>query len=320
MRLAMEATGSERTYRRVDVDKQLFRALRTGDVELARDALKRGANANYTDSHDGMTLLHKEAEEGHIEIVTALLEHGAKVNSRTDFDIHAGLTPLHYAAHEGHTEVAELLLEHGADVHTPDVCYGETPLIMAVGGRGNVKTVETLLRYGADANDMDNGISENACASALHWVMIMAEHDLQQEDLEKIRLLLEYGADPSTPYAGNSKPEGTTPLHICADVKTTVADLEAAKLLLEYGADINATNERGDTPLHIAVKQIIWDTNNANDDRRHSKRLAVEMIKLFLHHGADKNIPNRIEETPVDLVEDLEDGDEVKALLLNNEE
>jgi ankyrin repeat protein len=62
------------------------------------------------------TLLCIAAEEGRNELVEALLQAGANVNT-SDAD---GKSPLWWAACKGHTEVMEVLLTHGADVDSPD--------------------------------------------------------------------------------------------------------------------------------------------------------------------------------------------------------
>ena len=62
------------------------------------------------------TLLCIAAEEGRNELVEALLQAGANVNT-SDAD---GKSPLWWAACKGHTEVMEVLLTHGAGVDSPD--------------------------------------------------------------------------------------------------------------------------------------------------------------------------------------------------------
>ncbi|KAK8024263.1 hypothetical protein PG993_012329 [Apiospora rasikravindrae] len=58
----------------------------------------------------GRTPLSYAAENGYVDIVGHLLEHG--VNPESDAD---GLTPLHYAASAGQIEVSKLLLEAGVN-------------------------------------------------------------------------------------------------------------------------------------------------------------------------------------------------------------
>ncbi|KAH9365460.1 hypothetical protein HPB48_008912 [Haemaphysalis longicornis] len=60
---------------------------------------------------------------GHLEVVSALLSRGAKVDVANE----TGQTALHYAASKGHLDVARVLLEHHADINAQD-SYGSTPL------------------------------------------------------------------------------------------------------------------------------------------------------------------------------------------------
>lgn len=67
-----------------------------------------------------------------------------------------------------------------------------------------------------------------------------------KDDPERIRLLLDRGADPNV-----SNLVGTTPLHwVCRYPKTSHTDL--VRFLLERGADVNVRDKNGRTPLHIA--------------------------------------------------------------------
>lgn len=55
-------------------------------------------------------------------------------------------------------------------------------------------------------------------------------------------------------------------------------------MLLEHGADPNIHIMKGDTVLHLAVK---------NKD--------IELIKLLLEHDADPNIKNNSGKSPLDI-------------------
>ena len=63
------------------------------------------------------TPLHAAADNGHTEVVAALLKAGA--NANTPFTLCLGMllsgTPLSAAAQKGHTEMKALLLKAGAD-------------------------------------------------------------------------------------------------------------------------------------------------------------------------------------------------------------
>lgn len=72
---------------------------------------KKGIRINAKDK-DGATPLHWAAESGNVDIVKILLEKGARVDA---VDNKYRATPLHGAAQNGHIYVVKVLLEKYAD-------------------------------------------------------------------------------------------------------------------------------------------------------------------------------------------------------------
>lgn len=81
------------------------------------------------------------ALKGYVDLCKKLIHRDADVNK-------VGWTPLHYAAANGHVEVISLLLDNHAypDAESPN---GTTPLMMAA-MYGNPESVKALLVRGAD--------------------------------------------------------------------------------------------------------------------------------------------------------------------------
>lgn len=99
------------------VEKEFIRAVKHGAVELIRTMLAADPSlANLREALDDSTPLHHAAWKGHAEVVTVLLDAGAKVNAQNRNE-HYGGTPLHQASHGNQKEVVALLLARGADVH-----------------------------------------------------------------------------------------------------------------------------------------------------------------------------------------------------------
>eukprot|EP00045_Choanoeca_perplexa_P004523 m.38861 g.38861 ORF g.38861 m.38861 type:complete len:198 (-) comp12621_c0_seq10:513-1106(-) len=100
-------------------------------------------------NHLGFTPLHQAARQGHIAIVSYLIERGADCNARSG----SGQTILHVACIAGHTTTAELLLTHGADIEEK-YKDSETALYLACFSGRNA-TAEMLIASGADVRVKD---------------------------------------------------------------------------------------------------------------------------------------------------------------------
>jgi cytohesin len=195
-----------------------------GDVYLAEELLKQGADPNEQDI-SGRTPLHYAfwAPEGgwrcRVEVAELLLKHGADPNAR-DKD---GKTPLHYAVAHRHSDAVKLLLEYGAEV---DEELAEalrlTPLHLAA-SRGSVEEVERLLSRDGDPNARDV-----FGRTPLHYAAARNRKAVAE-------LLLKHGADP------NAKDEsGKTPL----DLAVRRCAVDVLELLLPHAGDVDAVAEK----------------------------------------------------------------------------
>ncbi|XP_051241422.1 ankyrin repeat domain-containing protein 49 [Dicentrarchus labrax] len=84
---------------------------------------------------DGYTPLHRAAYSGHVDVVSALLAAGSKINPRT-ID---GWTPLHSACRWSRVTVASLLLRHGAELNA-QTNGGLTALHLAASHSSSIRT------------------------------------------------------------------------------------------------------------------------------------------------------------------------------------
>jgi ankyrin repeat protein len=129
------------TMENIEPTMSLHRAAEDGILEQVQAHLNKGCNINALDK-DKMSPLHHAVFNGHKEIVTLLLEHGANINLKGQ---EGQVTPLHLAAVRNNKEIVELLLQKGADLHAEDL-YGRKPIHYAKSFR-QTQIMDLLLQY-----------------------------------------------------------------------------------------------------------------------------------------------------------------------------
>jgi len=100
----------------------LHTAIRKKHYEVVKFLLDKGADINYTEKDLGWTPIHSAAFSGSLDILTLLIDRGARVNVPSGY----GDYPIHLAAHQGHLDIIKKLVSAGAD---PDQKSGE--MVMA---------------------------------------------------------------------------------------------------------------------------------------------------------------------------------------------
>jgi ankyrin repeat protein len=199
----------------------IFDAAKKGDLKTIKILLKK--NPDLVNSKDvyNMMPLHYAASFGWREEVFFLLDNKADVNAK-NID---GTTPLLFSAYANNQTLAEPLIAHKADVNVKDN-KGVTPLHWAA-RMHNADMVELLLTNKADIDARDNNGE-----TPLHW----AAKTLSDATAG----LLKHGKWNTDDWLSfsNSLDEEYTGV---------------AGLLLTNKADVNATNNNGETPLHLAT-------------------------------------------------------------------
>ena len=195
-----------------------------------------GANIAATDCK-GRTVLHVLAARGDAISAGVLLNLGAPPDPIDD----RAATPLSYAARNGHLEVVRTLLASGAD-----------PLLRAHDGAAPIHWAASavvaleLLIAGAEIEACDG-----AGRTPLHAAVGRDRADV-------VDLVVALGADVNM----RTRLAGFTPLHLARSA--AVVD----RLVLS-GAEVDARDQEGRTPLHIA-----------------SARSDVSVVDALLRHGA----------------------------------
>jgi hypothetical protein len=107
----------------------------------AQDARRMLPNADPEGCHLALAIA---SQYGHLEIVRLLLDAGEDPNRFNPVGGHSHSTPLHQAAGNGHLKVVTLLVERGARLDVKDIIFGGTPAGWAA--YAGKKEVEVYLR------------------------------------------------------------------------------------------------------------------------------------------------------------------------------
>lgn len=194
-------------------------------------------------------ILRWAAENGHGEIVQALLQKGADVNAKDA----QGRTALMLAVERGHAAAVQVLLEHGADVNLKDV-QNQTaamrakayPLLLQVLGQYGAKLIEEPFiqpEQSPAASPTPVMQTLNAADSQGYPPLIQAASD---GDLERVQTLLNQGANLNAQTL-----KGYTALMLAA-AGNHGAIVQA---LLAKGADLNLQTDKGYTALMLAAAE-----------------------------------------------------------------
>src|ERR1700682_4087892 len=158
----------------------------------------------------------------------------------------AGVSLLMHSLYRGRRDLAELIASKKKALD-----------IFEAAALGRLDRLKQCLR--------DDASVVNSCSkdgfTALHFACFFGQPDAA-------RLLIEGGAAVDAVAAN---PMQVMPLHSAASAR----NLEAARLLLEPGAPVNARQQAGWVPIHVAAQ---------NGDR--------PMVELLLKHRADPKLAN----------------------------
>ena len=101
-----------------------------------------------SDAADRHAALALAAQHGHADVVRLLLDAGEDPDRLNPDGHHSHATPLHHAALAGHRDVVTLLVQRGARLEIRDAIYESTPLGWAEHG-GQAALAEFLRGHGA---------------------------------------------------------------------------------------------------------------------------------------------------------------------------
>ena len=311
----------------------LMTAARTGNAEVIRMLIARGADANARESSLGETALMWAAAENHPEAVRALIEHGADPNARSEklayakdrFGLegvttvlpHGHWTALMYAARQGSLEAARALAYSGADLNLTDP-DGTTALVLAI-FNGHFDTAAMLAEKGADPNIADStGMAALYAAADMSTLgEIYGRPGRPSTDkltaLMLLPILLARGANPNAALKSPtltrahtpgepSLGEGTTPLMRAAKN----GDTAAIRVLMAHGADASLRQKNGTTVLMLASGVGRGTGVFAKDYATEAQLL--DAVKFLVESGVDVNAANEAGQTALHIAAQASDG------------
>jgi len=311
----------------------LMTAARTGNAEVIRMLIARGADANARESSLGETALMWAAAENHPEAVRALIEHGADPNARSEklayakdrFGLegvttvlpHGHWTALMYAARQGSLEAARALAYSGADLNLTDP-DGTTALVLAI-FNGHFDTAAMLAEKGADPNIADStGMAALYAAADMSTLgEIYGRPGRPSTDkltaVMLLPILLAHGANPNAALKSPtltrahtpgepSLGEGTTPLMRAAKN----GDTAAIRVLMAHGADASLRQKNGTTVLMLASGVGRGTGVFAKDYATEAQLL--DAVKFLVESGVDVNAANEAGQTALHIAAQASDG------------
>ncbi|ESK84176.1 multiple ankyrin repeats single kh domain [Moniliophthora roreri MCA 2997] len=332
----------ERRHREGDA-RAFKNAILNEEMEAIKDLVQKGVDVSVEvkdQENKSITALQLASYKGDSELVSVLLDHGAKPDVKgdkygkaleaalqaekldimkllvekgrntTEISIQGGEygTALQAVSYEGNLEIVKLLLEKGAAPNVEGGKYGTA--LQAASWRENLDIVELLLEKRAEPN-----IKGGKYGTALQAALWRGNHDI-------VKLLLEKEADPNV-KGGNY---GTA-----LQAASWRGNLDIVKLLLEKGADPNVKGGKYGTALQAAswrenldiVKLLLEKEADPNvEGGKYGTALQaalsegkLEIVKLLLEKGADPNVEGGKYRTALQAASWRENLDIVKLLL-----
>lgn len=319
-----------------------------GDIESVREILKARPKWLNRPGPHGRTLIWEASHRGKLPMVKYLVRRKANVNScgtyYTPYFVEVSCYCI--ARFKRRHDVADYLLEKGADIDIHTAAYlGDVESV-----KGFLKKKRSLVNSGHPQHDMGNNLPDgnDYFSSPAPWATPLCyalqggnletvellirrgskikgrERQLfiaADADCEKLRLLLENGADPK--MLPPIMPDETELVELAKrfGIKPAKADSEAliylcrgdrggnpeeVSRMIAHGAKVNFRDHKGKTAAHRAAKAGF-----------------VKTIQVLLDHEADLNIADKKGETPLfevirSTIKDMSKKCQTLKLLLNN--
>ena len=297
----------------------LHEAVRKGNTSCVSVLLSNGADATITDSFGNSPLHIVMPKSSRSEIFNLLLSRGTNPNIKDSY----GETPLHIATRlKYNLDIVKLLISKGVNIEEKNK-RGETALFIAVQGEQN-ELINYLASLGANihstSTEGETPFMASFSKNFTTFTSLMNEKNIYSKDSSGESCLhiairnnvkkeiAQYILEKSI-LINNVNMTGDAPLHIAVSIDNEVL----GTLLIEKNADIFLLNDKGFSPLTLAIelggKRPEWFFNKktlSSKDENGSTALHIaaqkgyaRVIKDMVNNGADINATNNNSETPL---------------------
>ncbi|GFX74022.1 ankyrin-1 [Trichonephila clavipes] len=268
-------------------------AVANGNVEVAKFLLQEKIFHINDKGNCGFSLLHIAAQEGNLNVVKYLIDHGADVNSEND----AGSKPIHIAAREGHKDIVELFLNCKSLNNYLGAFDQSLVHYATLGSKTEVLKLLIELKFDVNATDRND-------VKPIHIAVNTGDKNI-------LLILLQRGAYYDALY------DGLTPLQLalncnhvcCVQLLILIKELFNAvkhnnfsevENCIKKGVVFNVKNSENVSPLHYAC----WKGYEG-------------IVNLLLENKADPNVIGKGGSTPLHYAAKFNHFSIVKILLLN---
>ena len=360
------ATGGNPTPSQVQAAIAAGRAARrtvanpSGPVEAMAEAANPDPDFVATPTTDrvppgSLSALHHAARQGYVESARALIDGGADVNVVMLTD---RTTPLLQAVESGQWDVAMLLIESGADPNISNTTADLSPLWATINTRWQsrpesypqpqemdfqrhsyLEVMEALLVAGADPDHINSrqpfqlqygGCGNSNCGFTDLAKITPIFRAANSADVDAMRLLVRYGADPRIPRGGPGATlpppaaarggraadaggrGGELPNPVNTQIPAAPASVIHAAAGLGFGQGVGAGNANRFMPngwlpaVKYLVEELGFDVNARDDGGFTPLHFAAargdhELILWLVEKGADVQAVSRTGYTTADM-------------------